>query len=92
MKQIIKRPLVSEKNTNHAQKGIYVFEVDLGATKKEIELSVQKSFGVKIQSIKTSICRSKAKTNKFGKGKIPYWKKAYVKLNEGEKIALFEGV
>jgi large subunit ribosomal protein L23 len=92
MKQIIKKPLVTEKNTIHNAAGVYVFEVVTGATKPEIKNAIEKGFGVKIQSINTSNCRGAAKTNKFGNGRIPYWKKAFVKLAPGEKIALFEGV
>ena len=92
MKQIIKRPLVTEKNTYHNAAGVYVFEVHIESDKTEIKQAVQKHFKVKVQSVRTAVCRGAAKTTKFGAGKIPYWKKAYVKLVAGEKIALFEGV
>ncbi len=92
MKQVIKRPLVTEKNTFHNAMGVYVFEVDLDCDKKEIRTEVEKNFKVKVQSVKTSVCRGHSKLTKTGYGKIPRWKKAYVKLVEGEKIALFEGV
>ena len=91
MKLVIKRPLVTEKNTYHNAAGIYVFEVDLDSDKTEIRSAVEKNFKVKVQSVKTSVCRGHAKQTKFGLGKIPRWKKAYVKLVAGEKIALFEG-
>jgi len=91
MKQIIKRPLVTEKNTYHNAAGIYVFEVHLESDKTEIRTAVEKNFKVKVQSVKTSVCRGQAKQTKFGPGKISRWKKAYVKLVAGEKIALFEG-
>lgn len=92
MKHLIKRPLVTEKNTYHNAVGVYVFEVDLDSKKPEIKAAVEKVFKVKVQSVKTSVCRGHSKVTKFGAGKIPYWKKAYVKLAAGEKIALFEGV
>ncbi len=92
MKLLIKRPLITEKNTYHNAIGVYVFEVDLGINKLEIRKEVEKQFNVKVDSVKTSICRGHAKQNKFGLGKVPHWKKAYVKLAAGEKIALFEGV
>jgi large subunit ribosomal protein L23 len=91
MKTVIKRPLVTEKNTYHNAAGIYVFEVALDTDKTEIRSAVEKYFKVKVQSVKTSVCRGHAKQTKFGMGKIPHWKKAYVKLKAGEKIALFEG-
>ena len=92
MKQVIKAPLVTEKNTYHNAAGVYVFEVDLKSTKTDIKTSVEKNFKVKVDSVRTSVCRGHSKQTKFGLTKIPYWKKAYVKLVEGEKIALFEGV
>lgn len=92
MKHVIKAPLVTEKNTYHNAAGVYVFEVDLKSTKTDIKAAVEKNFKVKVDSVRTSICRGHSKYTKFGLTKVPYWKKAYVKLVEGEKIALFEGV
>lgn len=92
MKQIIKAPLVTEKNTYHNAAGIYIFEVDMKATKVEIKAAVEKNFKVKVTAVRTAVCRGHSKQSKFGLTKVPYWKKAFVKLSEGEKIALFEGV
>lgn len=91
MRNIIKAPLVTEKNTYHNAGGTYVFEVDMKATKTEIKTAVEKGFKVKVKAVRTSVCRGHSKQTKFGLTKIPYWKKAFVKLVEGEKIALFEG-
>lgn len=92
MKQVIKAPLVTEKNTYHNAAGVYVFEVDIKSTKTDIKAAVENNFKVKVDSVRTSVCRGHSKNSKFGLTKVPYWKKAYVKLVEGEKIALFEGV
>lgn len=91
MKTIIKKPLISEKNALLNSVGIYTFEVDLQASKTDIKNAVQTNFSVKVDSIRTVVCRGRAKANKFGYGKVPKWKKALVKLAAGEKIALFEG-
>lgn len=91
MKLTIKRPLITEKNTYHNAAGVYVFEVDDAASKPEIKMAVEKNFKVKVDTVRTSNCRGRAKMTKFGAGKTPHWKKAYVKLVEGQKIALFEG-
>lgn len=91
MQYIIKKPLITEKNTLHNAAGVYVFEVDMQADKDVIKSAVEKQFKVKVDSIRTSICRGRAKNNKFGRGAVPRWKKALVKLAPGEKIALFEG-
>ncbi len=92
MKQVIKAPLITEKNTYHNAAGIYVFEVDMKSSKTEVKAAVEKNFKVKVDSVRTSVCRGHSKQTKFGLTKVAYWKKAYVKLAEGEKIALFEGV
>ena len=88
---IIKKPLVTEKNTYFAGDNVYVFEVDKRASKTDVKTAVQKMFEVKVDKVRTSNCRGRSKTNKFGKSPVPHWKKAYVKLAAGEKIAMFEG-
>lgn len=91
MTNLIKKPLITEKNTIHNAAGVYVFEVDLKADKEAIKTAVEKTFKVKVSSVRTAVCRGRGKVTKFGRGKTPYWKKAMIKLVEGEKIALFEG-
>lgn len=91
MKQIIKAPLITEKNTYHSAAGVYVFEVDGQANKLDIRKAVEKNFGVKVDSVRTSNCRGHSKQTRFGLTKSPHWKKAFVKLKAGEKIAIFEG-
>ncbi len=91
MDKIIKKPIITEKNAILNAAGVYIFEVTRDATKIEIRTAVEKSFGVKVDGVRTANCRGRAKANKFGRGAIPYWKKAFVKLAAGEKIALFEG-
>ena len=93
MKQIIRRPLVSEKNSQLSEQGVYVFEVDQRATKPEIRNAIEKTFRVKVRSVKTAVCRGRASSRrmKAGSRSIEYWKKAMVRLAAGDKIALFEG-
>ena len=92
MIEVIKRPLISEKNAIHAEEGnTYAFEVDLKATKPEIRAAVERAFNVKVESVRTLILRGKyfRKTIRLGAPKP--WKKALVKLKSGEKISIFEG-
>lgn len=91
MKTIIKKPLITEKNTLHQAAGVYVFEVNKEASKTDIKFAVEKKFKVKVQAIRTANARGRAKQTKFGPGLTPHWKKAFVKLAAGEKIAVFEG-
>lgn len=91
MLHVIKRPLVTEKNSMQAEKGIYAFEVDRKASKTDIKEAVEKSFRVKVTSVNTLVCRGRSRKTKLGVSQPRYWKKAMVKLAAGEKIAIFEG-
>lgn len=91
MVYVIKRPLVTEKNSVLSEQGVYVFEVDQEANKIEIKNAVEKYFRVKVASVRTAICRDRAKVTRLGVGRKKYWKKAMVKLVPGQKITLFEG-
>lgn len=88
---IIKRPLVTEKNNTFSDKQTYVFEVDRKANKEEIRAFVERHFGVQVKNVRTAVCRGRSKRTSRGIGRVPYWKKAIVRLKEGEKITVFEG-
>jgi large subunit ribosomal protein L23 len=92
MKNIVKAPLITEKNTIHNAGGVYVFEVSREASKTDIKTEVEKNFKVKVKSVRTMNSRGHRKYTKHGVTKAPYFKKALVTLKAGEKIALFEGV
>ncbi|OWV13899.1 50S ribosomal protein L23 [Fibrobacter sp. UWB1] len=72
----------------------YVFKVAKTATKTEIKDAIEKRFGVKVDSVNTLINRGKMKRVRMGMvaGKKSNWKKAYITLKAGQKIAEFEGV
>lgn len=91
MKLNIISPLITEKNTILAESGVYVFQVALDATKPQIKAEIEKGFSVKVKNIRTAICRNDMKYNRFGLTKVKKWKKAFVKLADGQKISLFEG-
>ena len=88
---LIRRPLVTEKNTILAERNVYVFEVVQAATKVEIRNAVEKVFGVKVTGIRTMICRDRQRRTAKSMSRVSYWKKALVQLAEGQKIKLFEG-
>lgn len=92
MLEILKKPLVSEKNAAHAElSNTYAFEVAKTATKTDIKLAVEKAFNVKVDSVRTQICRGRWLRKQQGLGAPKPWKKALVKLKAGEKISIFEG-
>ena len=85
--QVLRRPIVSEKSTNAAESGQQVvFEVLTDATKNEIKTAVESLFDVSVEGVQVINVRGKVK--RFGKtpGKRTNWKKAYVRLDEGDDI------
>ena len=95
--EILVAPHVTEESTknmvnprNDVHK--YVFKVAMKATKDEIKAAIEKRFDVKVDSVNTVITRGKIKRVRMVAGKKPNWKKAYITLKAGQKIAEFEGV
>ena len=87
MYNIIKRPLVTEKNTLRSNRiKEYAFEVEVDANRTEIKKAVEKIFGVKVIRVNTLIARKEAKRLGRMPGKRLLWKKAIVKLKEGDKF------
>ena len=87
MHQILQRPLISEKSTDMAEKYQRVaFEVLNDATKAEVREAVEKLFDVSVTTVQVMNVRGKIK--RFGRtpGKRNNWKKAYVRLAEGDDI------
>lgn len=90
---IIKRPIITEKSAYMKDMGNYVaFEVDKRANKLQIKKAVEELFKVNVVEIKTIVVPGKEKKLGRSIGRVPSWKKALVKLKEGEKIEFFEGV
>ena len=75
-----------------AEDKIYAFQVDRKATKTDIKKAIEKSFQVKVKSVRTSVCRGRSRRTRRGQGRVPYWKKAFVKIDKSDTISLFEGV
>jgi large subunit ribosomal protein L23 len=87
---VIRRPLITEKTTLLREDGrTIVFEVAVGATKVEVKQAVEKLLGSKVAGVRTSIAHGKFKRQGRFIGQRPDWKKAYVKLKDGEKIPEF---
>lgn len=85
--QVLRRPIVSEKSTNAAESSQQVvFEVLTDATKNEIKTAVESLFDVSVEGVQVINVRGKVK--RFGKtpGKRTNWKKAYVRLADGDDI------
>jgi large subunit ribosomal protein L23 len=90
---VIQRPLVTEKsNIGREEQNLVTFAVDPRANKHEIRRAVEELFRVRVLRVRTS--NPPRKTRRVGRfvGRKPAWKKAIVKLAEGQSIEFFEGV
>ena len=88
--KIIRCPSITEKNTTlRTSQNKFVFEVDVNATKPEIKQAVEKLFGVKVVGLNTGIMKGKKKRMGKFAGYQPDWKKAIVRIAEGQTITKF---
>ena len=92
LRDVLIRPLVTEKTTAMIQDNKYTFVVPLRVNKVEIRQAVEQIFKGKVLAVYT--IRVMGKTKRMGKtqGKRPDYKKAIVKLAAGQTIEFFEGV
>ena len=88
----IVRPIVTEQSSAaYQERGEYTFRVASDATKTTIRIAVEQLFGVKVTGVWTSNQRGKARRVGQQIGRRPHWKKAVVKLKDGDTIDIFEG-
>jgi large subunit ribosomal protein L23 len=90
-RNVIIRPVISEKSYALIAEGKYTFRVDDRAHKTQIAQAVEEVFGVSVAGVRTAKVRSKPKRRGLQKGKTRAWKKAVVQLAPGDRIELFEG-
>ena len=91
-RSIIERPLITEKNQLLQDKANkYVFEVARYANKLEIKQAIEDIFDVRVESVRTMRMQGKIKRMGRFEGRRPNWKKAIVKLTDGDVIDLFTG-
>ncbi len=87
---VIRRPLITEKTSVAREaSNTIVFEVARAATKIDIKHAVEKLFGAKVAAVKTSITHGKMKRQGRFEGQRSDWKKAWVRLRNGEKVPDF---
>jgi large subunit ribosomal protein L23 len=90
-RDVIIRPVVSEKSYAQIERNTYTFVVDPRANKTEIKEAVQKIWEVRVLSVNTLHRIGKSRRRGFTKGKRPDHKRAVVTLAEGDAIEIFEG-
>ena len=90
--EVLRRPLITEKNTILQAQGKYAFEVAGEANKLQVKQAVETAFKVKVTGV--NVMTVPGKTRRIGRRQVltPSWKKAIVTLKTGDKIELFEGV
>jgi len=88
--QILIEPLITEKSVNQRAAARYVFKVNLKSTKIAVKQAVEKIFKVKVTDVNTCHVRAKLRVTGRGIGRTTSWKKAYVTLAAGQKIAELE--
>jgi large subunit ribosomal protein L23 len=78
-----KATLLQEENNEH------LFKVDRNANKLEIKRAIEQLFGKKVESVRTMNCQGKKKRNRRADaGRTAHWKKAIVRLKDGESLDL----
>ena len=88
--QVIDNVLISEKATLlQEQNNEYVFKVDRNANKLEIKRAVEQLFGKKVEAVRTlNVSGKKKRERRADQGKTASWKKAIVRLKDGETLDL----
>ncbi len=87
---VIRRPLITEKTSILREDGkTIVFHVAAGANKIDIKRAVERLLGAKVASVRTSITHGKVKRQGRFVGQRSDWKRAYVRLRDGEKLPEF---
>ena len=90
-RQVIIRPVVSEKSYALMAEGKYTFRVADHAHKLQIAQAIEEIFDVHVRAVRTAKVKSKPKRRGLHSGRSRSWKKAIVQLAPGERIELFEG-
>ena len=92
LRDVLIRPLITEKSNTGMQDNKYTFIVPLNANKVEIRQAVEMVFKVKVLDVNTVRVMGKIKRMGKNSGKRPDVKKAIVKVAPGQRIEFFEGV
>jgi large subunit ribosomal protein L23 len=89
-RDVIIRPMVSEKSYSGLEQNRYTFLVASDSNKTEIKEAVQKIWNVRVLRVNTMNRKGKTKRFRYTRGKRPDQKMAMVTLAEGESIEIFE--
>ena len=90
-RDVLLRPVISEKSYRLADEGAYTFVVAPHANKTQIKQAVETIFSVRVTGVNTLNRPGKRRRTRFGWGKRPDTKRAIVRLAEGDRIDVFGG-
>lgn len=91
--EILIKPMLTEKSSIETENNNrYVFKVQRKANKYQIKDAVEKMFDVKVTNVKTAVLPGKVKRAGRLTKKTSSWKKAYVQVQEGQKLELYKGL
>ena len=90
-RQVIVRPVISEKSYALLGANKYTFRVHEGANKTQVRQAVEDIFGVRVTGVRTAWVKPKPKRRGWSRGQRRQWKKAVVTLHPDDSIELFEG-
>lgn len=80
-------PIISEKSNRLGEESNqYVFKVAVSSNKDEVKAAVEKLFSVNVENVQILNVKGKTKSFKGKQGKRPNWKKAYVRVQQGQLI------
>lgn len=89
--EVLRRPVVTEKDAFLKQWDKYTFEVARDANKVQIQQAVEMAFNVHVKAVNVMTVPGKMRRRGRWRGMTSPWKKAIVTLQSGDKIELFEG-
>ena len=90
-RQVIMRPVISEKSYALLAANKYTFRVHDRANKTEVRQAIEDIFGVRVRGVRTANVKPKPKRRGWTAGRRREWKKAVVTLHPDDSIELFEG-
>jgi len=90
-REILRKPVITEKAAILMEEGKYTFQVHPAATKIDIKNAVEEIFKVKVTDVVTLKVPGKVRRMGHNVGRTPERKKAIVTLTEGQRIPFFEG-
>ena len=91
-RDVVIRPVVSEKSYALLAANKYTFRVHDEAHKTQIRQAIEELFDVKVVEVRTASVKSKPKRRGYTSGRSRQWKKAIVQVREGDSIPIFQGL